>query len=98
MVRIRVVWYWKRYMRKNRYRCKRYRLFLPKSIGEVVDTELRYVARLFGPAIVIVPEGLENFLSRLEKLENAHRENTDNGSAGCTGSLLEDSRTEVEND
>jgi hypothetical protein len=51
-------------MRKNRYRCKRYRLYLPKSIGEALDTNLEYVARLIGPAVVIVPKGLENFFSR----------------------------------
>jgi hypothetical protein len=85
-------------MRKNRYRCKRYRLFLPKSIGEAVDTELRYVARLFGPAIVIVPEGLENLFSRLEKLENAHRQNVSNIGAASTTSALEDSRIWQESD
>jgi hypothetical protein len=85
-------------MRKNRYRCKRYRLFLPRSIGEALDTNLEYVARLFGPAIVIVPKGLENFFSRLEKLENAHRQNASNGGAVSTGSVLEDSRIQVESD
>jgi hypothetical protein len=82
MVRIKTVWYWKRYMRKNRYRCKRYRLYLPKSIGEAIDTDLEYVARLMGSAIVIVPKGLENFFSRLEKLESVSGENTTNGRAG----------------
>jgi len=57
-------------MRKNRYRCKRYRLYLPRQIGEAIDTDLVYDARLVGPAIVIVPKGLESFFSRLEKLEN----------------------------
>jgi len=85
-------------MRKNRYRCKRYRLFLPNSIGEVLDTDLEYVARLIGPAIVILPKGLEDLFSRLEKLENAHRENTTHRRPGSTGSLLEDSRIEVEGD
>jgi len=87
MVRIKTVWYWKRYLRKNRYRCKRYRLFLPNSIGEALDTDLEYVARLIGPAAVIVSKGLENFFSRLEKLENTHRENTIHGGAASTSSF-----------
>ena len=62
-------------MRKARYRCKRYRLYLPKSIGELIDTNLEYVARLIGPAIVIVPKGLEGLFSRLEKLEKDERQN-----------------------
>jgi hypothetical protein len=98
MVRIKTIWYWKRYMRKDRYRCKRYRLFLPNSLGEALNTDLDYVARLIGPAIVVVPKGLESLFSRLEKLENAHRENTTNGRAPSTDSLPEDSRIEVEND
>jgi len=44
MVRIRVVRYWKRYMRKNRYLCKRYLLYLPNVLGE--DTSLDYDAGL----------------------------------------------------
>jgi hypothetical protein len=72
--------------------------FSQKSIGEAVDTELRYVARLFGPAIVIVPEGLENLFSRLDKLENAHRQNASNGGASSTTSVQENSRIEVGSD
>ncbi len=90
MARIRVVWYWKHYMRKNRYRYKRYLVYLPKAIGDVVDTRLDYVVRLFGPAIVLLPRGLENFLSRLEKLEKAHRENMTNKGEASTDSLVED--------
>jgi hypothetical protein len=63
-------------MRKSRYRYKRYLLYLPKAIGDLVDTRVDYVVRLFGPAIVLLPKGLENFLSRLEKLEKADRQNT----------------------
>ena len=54
MVRIRTVWYWKRYMRKSRYRYKRYLLYLPKAIGDLVDTKVEYVVQLFGPAIVLL--------------------------------------------
>jgi hypothetical protein len=85
-------------MRKNRYRCKRYRLFLPNSIGEALDTNLEYVARLIGPAVVIVPMGLENFFSRLDKLENAYRKNTANGRSRPPDSLQEDSTMEVESE
>jgi len=53
-------------MRKNRYRCKRYRLFLPKVIGEALDTEAEYVVRLIGPAVVIVPKGLESLMVQVE--------------------------------
>ena len=85
-------------MRKNRYRCKRYRLFLPNSIGDALDTELEYVARLVSPALVILPQGLESLFSRLEKLENANRENTTNSRPQWTDSLLKSSRTQVERD
>jgi len=85
-------------LRKNRYRCKRYRLFLPNSIGEALDTDLEYVARLIGPALVIAPKGREDLFSRLEKLENACRENATPGGAASTGSLLEESRIDVESD
>jgi hypothetical protein len=62
-VRASVVWYWKRYMRKNRYRYKRYFLPLPKPIGDMLDARVEYVAQLFGPAIVYLPKCLENFFS-----------------------------------
>ena len=90
MVRIRPVWYWKRYLTKSRYRYKRYLLYLPKTIGDRVDTTIDYVVRLFGPAIVLLPRGLEDLLSRLEKLEKAHREKVSCEQAGSTGSLIED--------
>ena len=79
-------------MRKNRYRYKRYLLYLPKAIGDLVDTNVEYVVQLFGPAIVLLPKGLENFFSRLENLEKAHRQNDANGPATSTDSLIEDSR------
>ena len=47
-------------MPKNRYRCKRYRLFLPKSIEEALETDLEYVARLIGPLVVIVRKGSDS--------------------------------------
>ena len=89
MVRVRVEWYWQRYMTKNRYHCKRYRLYLPKSIGETLDTNVEYVARLIGPAIVIVPKGWEIFFSRLEKLEIVRQENIPKGGASSTCLLAE---------
>jgi hypothetical protein len=93
MVRIRLVWYRKRYLTKNCYLCRRYLLYLPVAIGDAVDTSLEYDARLFGPAIVITPKGCENFFSRLEKLEKPHRENTTKTAPRQTTSLQESSMT-----
>jgi hypothetical protein len=92
MVRVRVVWYWKQYMRKSRYRYKRYLLPLPKAIGDLLDTRVDYVVQLFGPAIIFLPKGLENILSRLENLEKPDRGNAAGEVGGSTDSLLEDSR------
>jgi hypothetical protein len=92
LVRIRAVWYWKQYMRKNRYRYKRYMVYLPKAIGDLLDTKIEYVVQLFGPAVVLLPKGLESFLSRLENLEKANRGNTAQQARVSTDSLLEDSR------
>ncbi len=91
MVRVKIVWYWKRYMRKSRYRYKRYFLPLPKVLGDSLpDTKVEWVAQKFGPAIVYLPKGLESFLSRLEKLGNATQENTVRERSGPTDLLLED--------
>jgi hypothetical protein len=79
-------------MRKNRYHYKRYFLPLPKAIGDLLDAKVEYAAQLFGPAIVYLPKGLENLFSRLEKLENTHRENTLGESVLLTDSFREDSR------
>jgi hypothetical protein len=98
MVRIRVVWYWKRYMRKSRYRYNRYLVYLPKAIGDLADTKADYIIRIFGPAIVMLPKGLEDFFSRLEKLENAHRANIPDERVASTDSLQEDSRIIEQND
>jgi hypothetical protein len=83
---------------KSRYRYKRYLLYLPKSIGDAVDTKVEYVARVFGPGIVLLPKRLESFFSRLEDLEKPAWKNAANGRAASTGSLIEDSRTRHEND
>jgi hypothetical protein len=85
-------------MRKSRYRYKRYLIYLPKAIGDLVDTKVEYVVQLFGPAIVLLPKGLENFFSRLEDLEKAHRKNTASERATSTDSLIEDSRIQTDND
>jgi hypothetical protein len=97
MVRLRVVWYWKRYMRKNRYHYKRYFLPVPKTIGDRLEAKVDYVVQLFGPAIVYLPRGL-NLLSRLEKLENIHRENTPVESEVLSHSLVEGSKARERND
>jgi len=98
MVRIRVVWYWQRYMRKNRYHYKRYFLPLPKAIGDLLDAKVDYAVHLFGPAIIYLPKGLGNFLSHLEKLESTHRENTPHEGVALPDSLREASRTSENND
>jgi hypothetical protein len=77
-------------MRKNRYRCKRYLLPLPKAIGELLDTRVDYVVQLFGPAIVFLPKGLENLLSRLDNLEKPFQGNRGGEALTSTGSLSED--------
>ena len=67
-------------------------VYLPKAIGDLLDLRIEYVVQLFGPAVVLLPKGLESFLSRLEKLEKADRGNTADKAGASTGSLLEDSR------
>jgi hypothetical protein len=91
LVHVRVAWYWKRYMRKNRYHYKRYLLPLPKAIGDRLDVKLEYEVQLFGPAIVYSPKGLENLLARPEVLERKRRANAADAPTGSTNSLLEDS-------
>jgi hypothetical protein len=77
-------------MRKSRYRYKRYFLPLPKAIGDLLDTRVDYVVQLFGPAIVFMPKGLENLLSRLENLEKPDQENTARNALTSTGSVIEE--------
>lgn len=95
MARIRLVWYWKRYMRKGRYRCRRYLLYLPVAIGDQVDRSVDYLVRLFGTAIVLVPEGAEFPLSRLENSNNANRDNGVDHGDPSTRSLLKDSKADA---
>jgi len=99
LVRIRRVPYWKRYMTKRRYLCKRYLLYLPVAIGDAVDTSLDYIAKIFGPAIVIIPKkGCENFFSRLENLEKPQRENATSTGHRNTSSFLKDSNVRIDED
>jgi hypothetical protein len=79
-------------MRKGRYRCKRYLLYLPVAIGDQVDRSVDYLVRLFGPAIILVPEGTEFPLSRLENSNNVHRENHMFHGRSSTNPLLKDSK------
>ena len=79
-------------MRKSRYRYKRYTVYLPKAIGDLLDLRIEYVVQLFGPAVVLLPKGLENFFSRLENLEKVDRGNRAEEARGSTDSLLENSR------
>ena len=62
-------------MRKGRYRCRRYLLYLPVAIGDRVDRSVEYSVSLFGPAIVLLPKGAEFLLSRLEKPTILKRQN-----------------------
>ena len=48
MARIQLVRYWKRYMRKVRYHCKRHSMYLQVAIGDQLDRSVDYVVRLFG--------------------------------------------------
>ena len=70
---------------------RKFRISLNMAITSF-HTQADYVVRIFGPAIVIFPRGLVNFLSRFDKLEKAYRENTWTQVEAYTGSLLEDSR------
>ncbi len=95
MVRIRVVWYWKRYMRKARYRCKRYFFYLPVAVGDRLDLSVDYLVRLFGPAIVLVPKDADFRLSRLDNLKKANQENSASYIRLSTGPLLKDSKVDA---
>ncbi len=79
-------------MRKGRYRCKRYLLYLPVAIGDQVDRSVDYLVRLFGPAIILVPKGTEFPLSRLENSNNVNRENHMGHGRSSTNLLLKDSK------
>lgn len=74
--RIQVVEYWKPYLRKNRYRCKRYFFLVPVRVGELLDRSVYYEVKLFGPFVVFVPKGMEFSLSILESSKNVNRQNT----------------------
>jgi hypothetical protein len=39
-----------------------------KKLSDLLDAKVEYVAQLFGPAIVYLSKGLENFFSRLENV------------------------------
>jgi hypothetical protein len=81
-------------MRKGRYRCKRYLLYLPVAIGDQVDRSVDYLVRLFGPAIILVPEGTEFPLSRIENSNNLNRENHVGQRHSSTRPLLKDSNVD----
>lgn len=74
-------------MRKGRYRCKRYLLYLPVAIGDQVDRSVDYFVRLFGPAIVLVPEGVDFSFSRVENSISVNRANDTGLSDSSTDSL-----------
>ena len=79
-------------MRKGRYRCRRYLLYLPVTIGDQVDRSVDYLVRLFGPAIVLIPKGTEFPLSRLENSKIVNRENHVGQGGSLTDPLLKDSK------
>lgn len=81
MPKVRVVYYWKKYLTKARYRYKRYILLLPKSIGDKVDTSIDYEVKLVDELIVITPKHHTSVTSTIAKLgsecHNALRDNRD---------------------
>jgi hypothetical protein len=95
MTRIRLVWYWKRYMRKARYRCKRYFFYLPVALGDRLDLSVDYLARLFGTAIVLVPKETEFSLSDLENLGTYNRSNRVGKAGSLTNPLTRDSKRDA---
>ena len=56
-------------MTKARYRYKRYRLYLPISIGDAVDTSIEYEVRLVDKLIVITPKR-GDLASTIAQIEN----------------------------
>jgi hypothetical protein len=92
MTKIRLVWYWKRYMRKGRYRCKRYLLYLPVAIGDQVDRSVDYIVRLFGRVIILRPKDVEFSLSRLAKSKILSRHNAAEHRSSLTDPLSNDSK------
>jgi hypothetical protein len=98
MVRVQLVRYWKRYLTKGRYRCRRYLFYVPVSLGDRLDRSVDYAIHLFGPLIVLVPKGMQFSLSMLEKLENAHRRNHDRSDALLTNSLPENTKSSSSGD
>jgi hypothetical protein len=92
MTKIRLVWYWKRYMRKGRYRCKRYFLYLPVAIGNRLDRSVDYIVRLFGLVIILVPKDVEFSLSRLANPKIVNRHNAGDHRGSLTDPLLNDSK------
>ena len=98
MVRIRVERYKKLYMRKNQYNYKRYYLPLRKALGDALDARVDYIVELFGPAIVALPKGLENFFSHPEKLEKLRQENRPETRPALTDSVRDDSNVTSDND
>ena len=61
-----------------------------KAIGDLFDTRVDYMVRLFGPAIILFPKGRENLLSRLENLEKKCPRNTAVDRPSHTGSWIEE--------
>jgi len=81
-------------MRKGRYRCTRYVVYLPVSIGEKLDRSVDYAVRLFGPLIMLIPEGLEFSWSKLEKIASASRQNNHPTLGSDTQALTKESRSD----
>jgi hypothetical protein len=79
-------------LRKGRYRCKRYLLYLPVAIGDRLDLSVDYLVRLFGPAIVLVPKDAEFSLSRLENSRISGRQNHASQGGSSTSPLVKDSK------
>ena len=57
-------------MTKAHYRYKRYVYYLPKSVGDALDTSIDYDVRLVGKLIVLMPKGLKDVEMTIAKIQN----------------------------
>lgn len=85
-------------MRKGNYQCKRFFFYVPVAIGERIDRTVDYIVRLFGPFIVLVPEGTEFPFSNLEKPETPDRQNSSYAATQSSPPLPKSSRADLDHE
>lgn len=83
-------------MRKGNYQCKRYFFYVPVALGDRMDRSVDYVLRLFGPFVVLVPQGMEFPLSTLEKAQNFDQQNRGTAIRPSSPSSLKCSKAELD--